>query len=364
MAATATSPDGVRSVEFRTSSARLGEVVSPPYEFLWEFPVAGSHQIFARAVSGAGAASDSEEATIRVSFATPAQARFVRSDAGTGGDWKGVYGTEGYWLPSNLNYSNLPPTISMTSTQTWTDYGDVNLSRALARPDGVTRVLSFWTGPDSWRFPMRVNDGRAHRVSFYNYAPGWTNPVTITIREAGSETLLDLREIPRQDSGTYLTWTIQGDVTVKVAAPASSAFLNGIFIDLAPNPYAEWERAHFTLAEQANSGISSEMADPDADSYNNWAEFLLGRDPHVSESQAPLWFTRQAGGMFLHVLVAETAGDDDVRIQSSSDLQTWIEARGIQPMELRNRGDQREQLYQVVPDREEGLFFRLWIRPP
>ncbi len=364
LAATATAPDGVGRVEFHTATAKLGEVLSPPYEFLWEYPAAGSHQVFARAVSVDGAATDSQEATILVSFATPAEARFVRSDPETGGDWKGVYGTEGYWLPSSINYSNLPPTMSITNRQTWTDYGNGSESRALARPDALTRILSFWTGPDHWQLPLRLNDGRAHRVSFYNYAPGRADPLTITIRPAGSETVLDVREIPRQDSGTYLTWRLQGDLTIQLSAPASSAFLNGIFVDPAPSAYDEWEQAHFTPAEQANSGISGEMADPDADAYSNWAEYLLGRDPRALDPEAPLWFTREAGGVFLHVLVRETATDDDVRVQASADLQTWNEARDIQPKEARDRGERIERLYQVLPDREEGLFFRLWIRPP
>ncbi|MCI0744280.1 MAG: Ig-like domain-containing protein, partial [Verrucomicrobia subdivision 3 bacterium] len=102
--AMASATDGVDRVEFHTATAKLGAAFFEPYEFLWEYPAAGSHEVFARAISSAGAVSDSDKAVVDVEFATPAQARFVGADAVTGGDWPGVYGLGGYWLPGTLNY--------------------------------------------------------------------------------------------------------------------------------------------------------------------------------------------------------------------------------------------------------------------
>jgi glucose/arabinose dehydrogenase len=229
--ATVAAADGVQRVEFHTATAKLGAAFEPPYEFFWEFPAAGVHQVFARAVSTGGTVNDSQEAAVLVNFATAPRVRFIGSDIATRGDWKGNYGTKGYWLPSLANYSNLPPSVSVVNTNAWTDYGYRDLPAALRRPNDFTKFVSFWHG-DVFKFQLRFNDGRAHQLTLYNYAPGWTNPIVFTIFAPGSETVLDQREIPSQDIGTYLTWQIEGDVIFEVAAsPGAWAFLSGIFLD-------------------------------------------------------------------------------------------------------------------------------------
>lgn len=363
LSASATAPDGVRSVQFHTATSMVGESPRAPYEFLWEFPVAGSHQIFARAVSTAGAVADSPETTVRVSFATPPKVRFVQADTETGGDWRGVYGTEGYWLPSTLNYSNLPPAISVVNTQGWAEvYSDS--PRALVAPNAPVRTSFLWFGDNPWQVQLRLNDGQVHRVSFYNYAAGLTNPVTITIRSADSETVFDVREISSQDIGNYLTWDIQGDVVIQVTAPAAStAFLNAIFLDPTPDGYSDWQRRHFTAAEQLNPGISGEPADPDSDAYDNWAEYLLRRDPRVVDIGGPLWFEREADSIFLHVLVAKTADANKVSVESSSDVQAWTNAVPVELFELQDRGDHVKRRYQLPLDRDQAVFYRLRVQP-
>jgi hypothetical protein len=364
LSATALAVDGVRSVEFHTSEAKLGEVLQPPYDFTWEYPAEGTYQVFARAISAAGGASDSQAVTVNVRFATPASARFVGADTETAGDWKVKYGTEGYWLPGNNNFSNLPPSVSIVMTQQWVDYGFHTLPQALLVPNSVLRVLSCWFG-ESWRFQIRLNDGRPHRLSLYNYIPGRFNSVTVTLRPTGSEEVLDSRPIASQDAGTYLTWELQGDVTLEmVSSGEPTAFLNAIFVDPVRESFNDWQRSYFTADEQVTSAVSSEGADPDSDGYDNWSEYLLGRNPRSPESRAPLWIERDAGGTRLHVLLAKATEEDAVSLQSSPDLRSWLDVPQWQPSAVHARGSQVERIYPVAPGNPQAQFFRLRFKAP
>jgi len=362
--ATASAAEGIRSVEFWSGRGRLGEALLPPFQWLWEHPEAGEHRLFARAVSAAGAAGDSREAAVRVDFVSAPKVRFVHADLDTKGLWQGAYGTEGYWLPSNQTYSNLPPFVSVVCTQAWVDYGYTGEPRALSRPGEITRILSFWRDDQDWRFTLRFSDGRAHRLSLYNYAPGWTNPITVSLLAVDTGTVLDAREISGQDTGTYLTWDIRGEVAVQITAPPeTTSFLNGIFIDPTPDPYYDWQKNHFTLSEQANPSISGETANPDVDAYENWAEFLLAGNPLTQDTQPPLWLTRREGGLFLHVLVGKTADEDLVIVESSPDLKTWNVATGVAVIETHDQGDNREIVRRLPLDAGQTLFYRLRLVP-
>lgn len=365
LAASADSPDGLRRVEFHSAAKKLGEALEPPYEFLWEFPAAGDHQIFARAISAAGAASDSLSATVRVHYAAVPKVRFVQSDAETGGDWKGIYGRDGYWLPSAsiFQYSNLPPTISLVNTQAWTDYGDVGLLRELVRPDSTGRILSFWRDTNTWQFTVRFTDGRAHRISLYNFGPGWTNPLAVVLGPPGSEAALDARQAPNQNIGTYLTWDVQGEVAFTFPATNVNAFVNALFLDPVPNTFDTWQWLHFPPADLLNPAISGATANPDSDPYDNWTEFLLGRNPSAPDAPSPLWLARGTDGTTLHVLVSKAAGPGEVSVEYSSDLVSWTNTSPAHLIGERSRGDQIEQRYQVPPFNQSPLFFRLKLQP-
>ena len=272
---------------------------------------------------------------------------------------------EGYWFPSALNYSNLPPTVSILNTQRWLEVQS-DLPRAPAAPNVAARVASWWFGNTPWTLQIGVNDGQAHRVSLYNYAEGATNSVRITARPAGSGTVLDLREIVSQQAGTYLTWDIEGEIVFELTPSSGAvALLNAIFLDPIPNPYAAWRRSHFTPSEQINPAISDPGANPDADRYDNWAEYLLRGNPRAVEAAGPLWFERQGPTIYLHLHVARTAEANDVTVESSFDVQSWTEALRLQPSELRNRGETVERRYQLpAEDKNQALFYRLRIEPP
>ena len=150
----------------------------------------------------------------------------------------------------------------------------------------------------------------------------------------------------------------------KFIATNAIVFLNAIFLDPVPNTFDTWQWLHFSPADLPNSAFSGATANPDADPYNNWTEFLLGRNPSVLDAPSPLWLESGPDGMTLHVLRSKAAGPDGVRVEFSSDLIQWTTAAPAHLVAERNRGDQLEQLYRVPPAHGSALFYRLKFQPP
>jgi hypothetical protein len=176
--------------------------------------------------------------------------------------------------------------------------------------------------------------------------------------------VLDAREIPNQNIGTYWTWDVQGEVAFTFHAPDSYSFLNALFLDAVPNTFDTWRWLQFSPADLANPAISGSSANPDADEYDNATEFLLGRNPTVPDPASPLWLERQPDGITLHVLVAKAAGPEDVGVEFSANLIDWTTASLAHRIGEQSRGDQIEHLYRIPPPGQSTLFFRLKMRPP
>jgi glucose/arabinose dehydrogenase len=361
LSAIATSADGIREVEFRTPDVKLGRVGQLPYDFLWEYPAAGVHQVFARAITTAGAVHDSLPVTIAITSSAPTSVRFLGADTQTKGNWLTQYGVEAYLLPGNPGYSKVPASVQFLIDVDWAQYSSQALVAEPRIPTGAGRILSFWVAQDL-RWQTRLTDGRAHRVSLYNYAPGWGNQILVSVRAPDSETVLDQRSIPAQFQGTYLTWEIQGNASFQIIG--DWAFLNALFVDPVPDPFGDWQRSQFPAAELANPALIAERADPDADGYDNWSEYLLGRDPRHRDAQSPLWLEPDGGGARLHLLVAKPFGEEQVGLQSSLDLHAWTDGPDLGPVQQVDRGDHSELIYRLTPPVGRPVFFRLRLNGP
>ncbi len=364
LAATAQTPYGVRRIEFHSTESYLDEVTSPPFEYVWDYPAAGDYQVFARAVSLEGAVADSAPVHVRIEFNTQASARFRTNDTTTGGNWINKYGHEGYWIPSSLTFLQLPAWISLSLTQSWNDYGFQPLPSALATPDANQRIVSFWNG-ESWRFQARCPDGRPHRLTLYNFAPGWTNAVDVHVRATDTGIELDRRRIDHQNWGTYLGWEIQGDVTFEFSAvDGTRAFVNGLFFDPVADPYGDWQRRHFRGSQLLDPLQSGFEADPDGDHYVNWSEFLLGRNPATPVDPPPLWVAPGTNGLQLHLRLAAATDPATIEIEVSGDLQLWQPVgypfRLIQSSESAGA---TERIYLLPAANDLVRFFRLRLPP-
>jgi hypothetical protein len=163
-------------------------------------------------------------------------------DTSTHGNWKGVYGTDGFSLsgdvtsyPSYVTVENLGSLI-----YTWTTSStDV---RALQEADSSTaRIESSWYTQTyavgaSYTFDMNLTDGNAHQVGLYvddwdGYGGGRAEIIKLT--DATSGTVLYTGTLSSFQAGAYLIWTIRGHVRINVInnVLGSNALASGLFFD-------------------------------------------------------------------------------------------------------------------------------------
>ena len=94
-----------------------------------------------------------------------------------------------------------------------------------------------------------------------------------------------------------------------------------------PTLQTEWQRVHFTPAELANTAISGDLADPDADGLTNFAELATASDPRSSDSgrDAVVAQTQPDSHILVTIRRAAIPGIT-VTFQTSPDLTTWTDA--------------------------------------
>lgn len=188
-----------------------------------------------------------------MTFAAPAStasAAFVKADTTTQGNWKGVYGADGYDLPSDQSgvpaspNPKRPPFVSDSTTggsYTWA--ATTTDPRALRQAGGAGRIAAQWYGNPSLDIDCPLTDGRVHQVAVY--ALDWDNfqggrSETVQVLDAGSGAVLDSRTLaagPSFVSGTYLVWNVRGHVLFHVVRNSGvNATLSGLFFDPAGGP--------------------------------------------------------------------------------------------------------------------------------
>jgi hypothetical protein len=151
------------------------------------------------------------------------------ADTTTEGNWKGVYGTEGYEIPNVAAVAPSYATFTVNGgAYTWN--GATADTRALQLPIGTGRMATTWFSPVTFNIGVAFNDGNTHQVSLY--ALDWDNlgrNETIQITDAVSGVVLDSRTISGFGGGEYLVWNISGSVNIKITPNSSNAVISGVF---------------------------------------------------------------------------------------------------------------------------------------
>ena len=198
------------------------------------------------------------------------------------------------------------PSVSVTATT------------AIAREsDGQAGVISIARTGDT-TLPLLVSlsvGGTAIPGTHYQALPA-----TITLAAGQASTTLPIT--PIADS------LAQGDRTVTVAIGADFSLVRDpaqvALVTLQDKSYDAWRFSHFTSDELANSSVSGDSADPDADGLPNLLEYALGADPKASDSST---HTTTAGLDSSRLTLAYTKPtaitDLTYAAEWSSDLQSW-----------------------------------------
>jgi hypothetical protein len=244
--ASASSAIGLASVQFQLDGANLGAVVSgsgPSFSTPWLTTTAanGTHTLTAIAKDTQGQTSTSAGVPVNVSNGPPPppSAVFVKTDTVTKGNWKGVYGGDGYIIPADSNNVPAYATYVPTGLNSFTWAPSSTDPRTLLKSASATdRIASAFYTNTSYTLDINLNDGQVHQLALYllDYE-GNSRTETISILNANTNAVLNSQAMSSFNGGEYAIWSIQGHVLVQVTyTGGQSAVVSGIFFDTAVPP--------------------------------------------------------------------------------------------------------------------------------
>jgi RHS repeat-associated protein len=170
-------------------------------------------------------------------FEADNNASFVTTDTTTQGNWKGVYGADGYNIISDAVSYPSYATVSVSGQSAYTWAASTTDTRAPLKAAATTdRLASCWYSSTNFTIDVNLTDGNAHRVAVY--ALDWnSNNVrtgTIEVLDAGSNAVLDTRSLSSYANGKYLVWELSGHVKLKFTDLSPTGWnevVSGLFFD-------------------------------------------------------------------------------------------------------------------------------------
>lgn len=162
-------------------------------------------------------------------------ATYTGSDTTTQGTWTSHYGSNGALIVNGANTLPAYANTNLTGAAEWTFDSTTADPRALQIASGSasrTAAVDYSTG-SSFNIALSLTDGKAHKLSLYLL--DWDTTAraeTVTILDAGSNTVLNVQSFSSFQNGTYASWTITGNVIIQVTDTSGiNAVVAGIFID-------------------------------------------------------------------------------------------------------------------------------------
>ena len=159
-------------------------------------------------------------------------AAFLGADTTTLGNWKGVYGANGYGIVSDA--TSYPSYVTVTPSGNGTyNWGSTSDSRGLQRSAASDRVASVWYGGTSFTVDLSFNDSAVHKVAVYCVDWDGTGRAQIVAVQDASGATLDVRTMSNFSGGQYLVWNLSGHVQIVFTRTAGpNAVMNGLFFDV------------------------------------------------------------------------------------------------------------------------------------
>jgi uncharacterized delta-60 repeat protein len=156
---------------------------------------------------------------------------FVTKDTTTVGNWKGVYGSEGYNVfgKQQLLPSYVQVTPAGKSDWIWTD--TTSDPRALLWPVGTGRMAACWYSSTGFDIDFNITDGRTHRLAVYLCDWDYNGRgQTIQLINPSTGAILNSQTVSGFSGGQYLVWDIKGQVRLRLTRTAGvNAVLSGFF---------------------------------------------------------------------------------------------------------------------------------------
>lgn len=167
---------------------------------------------------------------------TTGNVAYVGNDSNTKGNWRGIYGGEGYNIPGKSTSYPAYAQVSASGKSDWVWNDPTGDTRGLLYPDGSSRLGSCWYSGGTFDVNINITDGRTHRVSIYvcdwDYA-GRSQSLQLIDPSNGS--VLQSYTISRFQGGNYMTWDVKGRVTLRFTKGSGpNSIVNGLFFDASP----------------------------------------------------------------------------------------------------------------------------------
>ncbi len=182
-----------------------------------------------------GSSVSSSFSVVVANVASPSGvAMFVKIDTTTQGNWKSVYGNDGYNVILNgvTNPSYVTPVPSGQSSWTW--IGSTSDPRALQKATNpADRIAATWYSNTQFTIDMNISDTATHQVALY--CLDWDSTgrrQKIDVLNA-SGTVLNTQTLSSSfHGGVYLVWNVSGHVTFRITWTAGyNAVVSGLFFE-------------------------------------------------------------------------------------------------------------------------------------
>ncbi len=182
-------------------------------------------------VSGGSTATNSTPTNFTTS------ASFVKTDTSTLGNWKNIYGSDGYNIIGNSNRYPSYAVVTAVGKSDWTWAASSAETRGLQKAGTATdRIAASWESPTSFTVKFNLTDGKTHQLALYFL--DWDRngrAQTIEVLDTVTGAVLNSQSISSFAEGKYLIWDISGNVTVRLTRVSGyNATLQGIFLDTSP----------------------------------------------------------------------------------------------------------------------------------
>jgi hypothetical protein len=227
----------VSKVDFFAGATLVGTSTGSPSRMTWNNVPVGSYALTARATDSAGATATSApvHVTVAPGLGSGPSAVFLRTDVTTQGNWRGVYGTDGYSVTADAQSLPAFATITPTGKADWTWAGSTSDLRAPLRSGAGSsaRIAACWYSDTSFQIDLALNDGLVHQLSLY--ALDWDSGgrlQTIDFLDPGTGALLDTRTMPAFQGGQHWVYQVRGTVRIRLTrVEGYNAVLSAIFFD-------------------------------------------------------------------------------------------------------------------------------------
>jgi len=320
----------IQRIEFFEGNRKIGMVAGPPYWMRWNPDRPGDYDITARAIAAPGNVADSYPARVQfISPETPAQVVFHGMDTNTQGNWRGVYGSDGFEIISDAIAWPVAAEVNPSNhTEYVWDYLTSD-TRALQRGQGAGRTAACWYDAQSFTVDANLTDGRWHQLALYLLDWDARSRVEdIELVDGFTRQSLDRKTVTDFAGGVYLLWDVRGSVRIKFTAQQDTPVVSGLFLQPL-TPLRQWQRLHFSPEELQEGYLSADDADPEGDGVPNLLEFKMGRDPRMNDPEPLFTYAVENDLFVVRWHAAPNTDDVSVRVEVSTDLVHWTSGDAV-----------------------------------